>query len=83
MNTVFFDSQGSVEVRRKQLYRRQIFVFPPRPSSVALCEFARNMIEEACGSVDPRRAQFTMPVEKYVAFAAPLKPRFIHHPETK
>jgi hypothetical protein len=34
-------------------------------------------------TVDPRRAQFTMPVEKYVAFAAPLKPRFIHHPETK
>jgi hypothetical protein len=83
MNTVFFDSAASDELRRSQLYGGQIFAFSPRPTTIALCEFARGMIEEAFGSVDPRRAQYSMPVEEYVAIAAPLKPRFIHHPETR
>ncbi len=83
MDTVFFDSTVIDEVRRKRLYEGQIFVFSPRPASIALCEFARSMIEEAFGAIDPRRAQHGMPVEEYVAIVAPLKPRFIHHPETK
>ena len=83
MNTVFFDSPVSEEARRRKLYDGQLFVFSPRPASIALCEFARRMIEEAFGAVDPRTAQYRMPVEEYVAIAAPLKPRFIHHPETK
>ena len=83
MNTVFFDSTVIDEVRRKRLFDGQIFVFSPRPASIALCEFARAMIEEAFGAIDPRRAQYHMPVEDYVAIVAPLKPRFIHQPETK
>jgi hypothetical protein len=83
MSTVFFDATVDDEVRRQRLYAGQIFVFSPRPSSVALCEFAREMIEEAFGSLEPRKAQYSMPVEGYVAIVAPLKPKFIHHPETK
>lgn len=83
MNTVFFDSTVIDEVRRKRLFDGQIFVFSARPASIALCEFARAMIEEAFGAIDPRRAQYDKPVEDYVATVAPLKPRFIHHPETK
>jgi Phytanoyl-CoA dioxygenase (PhyH) len=83
MNTISFDSTASDGVRRKRLYEGQLFVFSPRPASVALCEFARGMIEEAFGAIDPRRAQYSMPVEEYVAIVAPLKPAFIHHPETK
>jgi hypothetical protein len=82
MNTISFDSTASDGVRRKRLYEGQLFVFSPRPASVALCEFARTMIEEAFGAIDPRRAQYSMPVEEYVAIVAPLKPGFIHHPET-
>jgi hypothetical protein len=83
MNTVFFDSNVTDEVRRKRLYEGQIFVFSPRPSSVALCEFARTMIEDGFGGLDPRTAQYNMPVEEYVSIVAPLKPKFIHDPETK
>jgi hypothetical protein len=83
MNTVFFDSNVTDEVRRKRLYEGQIFVFSPRPSSVALCEFARTMIEDGFGGLDPRTAQYNMPVEEYVSLVAPLKPKFIHDPETK
>jgi hypothetical protein len=83
MNTVYFDSDSQDEVRRQRLYAGQIFVISPRPTTIALCEFAKRMIEEAFGSVDPLEAQYHMPVEQYVAIVSPLKPKFIHHPETK
>lgn len=83
LDTVYFDSVLSGETRRNRLYDGHIFVFSPRPSSLALCNFARSMIEEAFGSLDPRRAQYHLSVEEYVAIAAPLKPRFIHHATTR
>jgi hypothetical protein len=82
MNTVFFNFIGDDQVRRQHLFKGQIFVFSPRPSSIALIEFARSMVREAFGSLDPVTAQYHMPVEQYVAIVAPLKPAFIHHPET-
>jgi hypothetical protein len=83
VNTIYFDSKANDEVRRQHLYQGQIFVFSPRPSTIALCNFARELIEEAFGSIDPRKAQYSMPVEEYVKIAAKLKPQFIHHPQTK
>ncbi|HTV55006.1 MAG TPA: hypothetical protein VMI06_08815, partial [Terriglobia bacterium] len=77
MNTVYFDSRIGDDERRKRLYDGQLFVLSPRPSSIALCEFARAMIEEAFGAVEPTHAQYQMPVEQYVSIIAPLKPRFI------
>ena len=82
MSTLFVDSHVPAKVRRTRLYEGEIFVFDPRPGSRALCEFARSMIEDAFGGLDPRSAQFEMPVERYVEIVAPLKPRFIHHPKT-
>lgn len=83
MNTVYLDSDASEHVRRQRLYAGQLFVISPRPSTVALCEFAKNMIQEAFGSIDPLQAQYQMSVEQYVSVVSPLKPKFIHDPETK
>lgn len=83
MNTIYFDSTVDDETRRKQLYQGQLFVYSHSPSSSALCTFAREMIQEAFSSVDPLRAQYSMPVEKYVEIMAQLKPKFIHHPKSK
>jgi len=83
MSIIYFDSNLSDEVRRKSLYEGQLFVFSPRPSSIALCEFAREMIQEAFGSLDPRKAQYSLPVEEYAAVLSSLKPKFIHHPKSK
>lgn len=83
MNTVYVDSKANDSARRQRLYDGQLFVISPRPSTVALCEFAKSMIVEAFGSIDPLEAQYHMPVEQYVAIVGPLKPKFIHHPETK
>lgn len=83
MNTVYVDCETKEEVRRQRLYAGQLFVISPRPSTVALCEFAKGMIQEAFGSIDPLQAQYHMSVEEYVAIVSPLKPKFIHHPETR
>ncbi|MDZ7964444.1 MAG: hypothetical protein RM368_05650 [Nostoc sp. DedSLP03] len=83
MSTIYFDSIFSDEIRRKHLYDGQVFVFSPCASAIALCDFARGMVEEAFAPLDPRDAQHSLPVEKYVDILAQLKPAFIHHPESK
>lgn len=83
MNTIYVDTTAADDLRRKRLYSGQIFVYSPRPAATALCEFAREMIQEAFGPLDPRKAQYRMPVEEYVGIVSPLKPKFIHHPATK
>jgi hypothetical protein len=82
LDTVFFDSPLSDPIRREHLYNGRLFVFSPRASTIALCEFARSTIEDAFDRKDPRTAQYSMPVEEFVSICAPLKPRFIHHPTT-
>jgi len=83
MNTVYYDAQVSDDVRRQLLYEGQLFVYSPRPSSLAFCEFARGLIQEAFGSIDAEMAQHSLPVEDYAAILGKLKPQFIHHPRSK
>ena len=72
MNTVYFDPDFTDAVRRQQLYEGQLFVYSPRPSSIALCEFAREMIEQSFKGMDPRTAQDKMDVEAYAAILGQL-----------
>jgi hypothetical protein len=83
MNTVFFNAKVSDDMRRKRLFEGQLFVYQPQPSSLALCAFAREMAEEAFHPLDPREAQHHLPVERFAAILAELKPKFIHHPRSK
>jgi hypothetical protein len=83
MNTIYFDATASDEIRRDQLYHGDLFMYSPRPSSKALCAFAKQLIEEAFGAIEPLTAQYQMPVERYVEILTELKPKFIHHPECK
>jgi hypothetical protein len=83
MSAVYFDSSRNDEFRRDRLYAGDLFTHSPSPSSIKLCELARNLIEEAFRGHDPQRLHETMPVEECVAILARLKPAFIHHPEAK
>jgi hypothetical protein len=83
MNTVYFDPGYDENTRRERLYDGQLVAFAPRPSTLALIEHARLMIEAAFEAVDPLTAQYEMPVERYVEICAPLKPAFIHNDTTK
>ena len=83
MNTVYSNSPMDDEARRHQLYEGQLFVYSATPASLALIEFARELISEAFGSLDPETAQYETPVEEFAKLLADLKPRFIHHPTSK
>jgi len=83
MDSVFSDAAISDDQRREMLYDGQLFVYNACKPSLDFCDFARGMIREAFGSLDPETAQYHMPVEKYAAVLAELKPKFIHHPESK
>jgi hypothetical protein len=83
MNTVYLDTGTDDDLRRERLYQGQLFVLSPRPSTIALIEHAREMIEDAFRGIDPQLAQYEMPVERYVEICAPLKPAFIHNDKTK
>jgi hypothetical protein len=83
MHAIYVDSPASDDVRRERLYDGDLFVYSPRPTTSALCEFGRQMAEEAFAPHDPETAQDEMEVEDYAALLADLKPRFIHDPESK
>jgi hypothetical protein len=83
MNTIYSNSSMDDEARRQQLYNGQLFVFSASPASLALIDFARELITESFGSLQPETAQYEMSVERYAALLAELKPRFIHHPTSK
>jgi hypothetical protein len=83
MNAIYLDAPVSDDQRRELLYRGQLLVYSPTPSSFALVNFARKMAEEAFHPHDPETAQFHFPVEKYAAILSELKPKFIHAPESK
>jgi hypothetical protein len=82
-NCLYIDASGSDEDRREGLYRGQIYVYSPRPSTLAFAEFTRAMVRQAFGSLDPETAQHRMPVEQFADLLGKLKPAFIHHPESK
>jgi hypothetical protein len=74
---------GNGPAQRAQVYRGAINVTTPSSTSIAFAMFARELIEEAFTGRDPELAQFDLPVDEYAAILSALKPRFIHHPESK
>ncbi len=83
MNSILFDPSVGDDSRRALLYQGQLIVLSPTANSKALCDFARELTEEAFAPRDPREAQFAMSVEAYAKVLETLKPKFIHHPKCK
>ncbi|MEO7387491.1 MAG: hypothetical protein ABIX37_11190 [Gammaproteobacteria bacterium] len=83
MTALYFDSLLDDEARRRRLYAGDVFVYSPTAASLEFCEFARAMIRNSFASRDPELAQHEMPVAEFAALLAELKPRFIHHAESK
>jgi hypothetical protein len=70
-------------LRRERLFAGHLYVIGPTPSVATLAEHARSMIQEAFDGDDPETAQYRMPVHEYAELLGKLKPKFIHHPESK
>lgn len=80
---IYFDSKMTDDRRRRELYRGSIFVHSPGPSALALCGLARELVEEAFRPLDPLTLHKTLPAEKCAEILGSVKPKFIHHPESK
>ncbi|MEU8244851.1 hypothetical protein [Nonomuraea sp. NPDC048916] len=83
MTAVLSNSRVSDETRRELLFQGDLFVYSPSPASAELVGFARELIADAFGGLDPETAQHEMPVEDFAKLLVDLKPRFIHHPRCK
>ncbi|GAB2509204.1 phytanoyl-CoA dioxygenase family protein [Nocardia heshunensis] len=83
MTIVYSAPQVTDDRRRELLYGGAVCVYPADQTSTALTDFARDLITEAFGDLDPQTAQHELPVARMVEILAELKPRFIHHPRSK
>ncbi|MCO5165859.1 MAG: phytanoyl-CoA dioxygenase family protein [Planctomycetes bacterium] len=83
MSALHLDPPLPPDELRARLHAGALVVFSPRPSTAALCAWARELIAQAFAPLDPLTAQHDLPVERFVEVCAPLKPRFIHHPRTR
>lgn len=83
MQEIYFDSDMPEHERLARLYDGAIFVYRPTEIATEFCEFAAQLIRESFEGMDPETAQHELPVERFVQILKELKPRFIHHPESK
>jgi hypothetical protein len=65
--------------RRRGAYAGELFVDSPTSTTIAFCAFARELVVDAFGSLEPETAQYHLDVNAYASLLADLKPRFIHH----
>ena len=79
MTSIFVNHEVDDDRRREMIFQGDLFVYSATPASAELVAFARELIEKAFGTLDPELAQHEMPVERFAALLADLKPRFIHH----
>ncbi|HTQ95850.1 MAG TPA: hypothetical protein VMH89_03540 [Candidatus Acidoferrum sp.] len=80
---IFVDSRMSDDQRRTEIYRGSVFIHSPGPSALQLCRLAQQMIEEAFRPFDPLTVHENLSAEKCADILAVLKPKFIHHPDSK
>jgi len=80
---IFVDSQMGDDMRRRELYRGSVFVRSPLEGALKLCRLAQELIEEAFHPLDPLKVHEQLPAERCAEILSVLKPRFIHHPESK
>src|SRR6266481_14032 len=80
---IFVDSNLSDDARRMELYRGSVFVHSPSPSSLKLCGLAQELIEESFSPFEPLNVHRHISPERSAEILAELKPKFIHHPQSK
>ncbi len=80
---IFVDSNMNDDGRLQELYQGAIFCRSPSESTLKLCNLAQELIEEAFHPFDPLKVHENLPAQKCAEILAVLKPKFIHHPQSK
>ena len=74
---------SNIDKFERETYRGRLTVLPASPAGEELCAWAAQLVKEAFDPLDPLTAQHELSVDEFVEIVAPLKPRFIHHPNTR
>ncbi|RTE07916.1 hypothetical protein [Paenibacillus whitsoniae] len=82
MNLYINPTVSSEEIHNK-LYAGDLLVFTNKRSALLLVEYARELIAEVFGELNPLKAQEAMTVEEFVKIVGPLKSKFTNSPRTK
>jgi hypothetical protein len=80
---IFIDSRMDDDQLRAEVYRGSLFAHSPTSGSRKLCQLAQELVAEAFRPFDPLKVHEGLPAEKCAEILAVLKPRFIHHPDSK
>jgi len=80
---IFNDSKMNDKARRQCLYEGSLFAYRPSPSSLQLCQLARELVDQAFSPLDPRKLHESLSADRCAEVLAVVKPRFIHHPKSK
>jgi hypothetical protein len=83
MTSVHHDSVLADDARRQAVYAGDLFLSSSTAATVAFCDLACGLAEEAFDGLDPELAQDHLPVERYAEILSSLKPRFIHDARSK
>jgi len=83
MNSIFFDSELSDRKRLDLLYVGNLFVFAPRPATLALRDHARSIILEVCGGIDPLRLQEETDTPTFEAVIGTITRAFTRNPRSR
>ena len=83
MSSVYFDPKMDDARRRQRLFDGDLIILSASAGTEALIALARQMLEEAFAPHDPRLLHKHRTAEEVAAILSVLKPKFIHHPESK
>jgi hypothetical protein len=83
MSSVYFDPKMDDARRRQRLFDGDLIILSASAGTEALIALARQMLEEAFAPHDSRLLHKHRTAEEVAAILGVLKPKFIHHPESK
>jgi hypothetical protein len=81
--TIYLNESIEEPRRRESIYRGDFHLITGHPASLAIVDFARELIGEAFGDADPERAQHGMDKESFIERVSPLKSRFVNDDRAK
>jgi hypothetical protein len=80
---IYVDRAMAESDRRASLYRGDYHLLTNRQESLDLIAWARTLIDEAFGDIDPQRAHLVLDVKDFIQRASRLKSLFTNHQHTK
>lgn len=83
MTTIYVNRRIDEPDRRQRLFAGDFFLYTDVAESHAIVGWAKQLIGEAFGDLDPQHAQYKLDVEEFVKRVGPLKSRFTNDPRTK